>query len=165
MKFQNLTVFVPSDLGADAKNVITKTYDEESIHCTPVIYHGQHRLTRFDCDMIPYGQTNFESEFVELGIAYTIHHCDKSDPHHRCKHLRFTPEGETKRSTHTYTSRFVSVEDIEQYLEECKEQPAAMYDTMKSIAKNIRKITDPLPWDNQVEYGQRYRAKRMISNV
>lgn len=70
------------------------------------------------------------------------------------KYIRFTPEGK--------------VVHIEYYVTEANpplEKLSELLDTPEELVEYIRKFIKektPLPWDNQVEYGKRYKAMQLL---
>ena len=95
----------------------------------------QHELTKAG---IPYNYEGGKGDYYSPGTKY----------------IRFTPEGE--------------LEHIE-YCESDKNPPLEkllkLVPTPRELAEYVQQYSDdktPLPWDNQVEYGKRFRALQLL---
>lgn len=108
----------------------------------------------FEFEDVNYGDLPFLDELQQEGIAY-ISYWEAGDKYGASKQvLRFTPEGEA----------------IVKKLYDSEENPP-LYELMEHLNnpdKLIKFIKDHhstrqiLPWDNQVEYGKKYRLMRTI---
>ena len=95
-----------------------------------------------------------QHELTEAGIPYNYEWGTGDNYNPGTKYIRFTPEGELE---HIEYYEF----DINPPLEKLLE----LVSKPKELAEYVQQYSDertPLPWDNQVEYGKRYRARQLI---
>ena len=111
-------------------------------------------VSSFYFDEVIDGCIEEQHELTKAGIPYN-YEWGKGDFYTSgTKYIRFTPEGELE---HIEYYEF----DINPPLEKLLE----LVSKPKELAEHVQQFADditPLPWDNQVEYGKRYRARQLI---
>ncbi len=106
---------------------------------------------------VNYASIDALDEFLAEGIAYDFDWDQGSDFTQGESHLRFTAEGEavfTSDSPENPSGYLTSIEKALNSLTSVNEVRACL---VQIKAKHV-----PLPWDNQVEYGKVYRARKLI---
>lgn len=95
-----------------------------------------------------------EDHLTDMGIPYNYEWGTGDEYGSGTKYIRFTPEGELKHIEYFENDRNPSLEKLLELVSKPKE-----------LAEYVQQYADditPLPWDNQVEYGKRYRARQLI---
>ena len=104
----------------------------------------------FCLDEVRYCDLESLHQLTELGIAYDF---TSNDGDYYCA-SRFTNEGE-------HTSIDLAISGMNPDLSQCRALLDRPADLLDYIQKHVQAVT-PLPWDNQVEYGKRYRIKQLL---
>ena len=96
-----------------------------------------------------------QHELTKAGIPYN-YEWGKGDYYSPgTKYIRFTPEGELEHIEYCES-------DINPPIEKLLE----LVPTPRELAEYVQQYSDeitPLPWDNQVEYGKRFRALQLLN--
>ena len=96
-----------------------------------------------------------QHELTKAGIPYN-YEWGKGDYYTSgTKYIRFTPEGELEHIEYCES-------DINPPIEKLLE----LVPTPRELAEYVQQYSDektPLPWDNQVEYGKRFRALQLLN--
>lgn len=111
--------------------------------------------TAFEFEGVNYGNLEGLAALEEAGIAYEStweagHEYDAGTTS-----VRFTPEGEMVKKTIYVSDLSIPISDLMRLIN----QPEAIFE----LIKNSNDELQVLPWDNQEEYGKRYRARQLIS--
>lgn len=104
----------------------------------------------FSLEEVRYCELKCLHQLIELGIAFDFT-SDEGD--HYCA-SRFTNEGGHK-------SIAISMSAMNPDLSQCMALMDSPTDLQAYIQKHVQSVT-PLPWDNQVEYGKRYRTRQLL---
>lgn len=112
-------------------------------------------------DEVNYGELPFLDQLQNQGIAY-VSSWSKGDEYGEGEAvLRFTDTGEFILKERYESDALIHYSEIDRITMES-------YSTdefarrVKSLAKQKKENFTDLPWDNQVEYGKLYRARRLI---
>lgn len=107
-------------------------------------------------DEVNNGRIDEQDELTESGIPYNYEWGNGGNYDAGSKYIRFTPEGEVQH-----------IEYFESEINPPIEKLLELVDQPEKLAQYVRDYSakkTPLPWDNQVEYGKRYRALQLIQS-
>lgn len=96
-----------------------------------------------------------QDELTEAGIPYNYEWGMGDNYEGGQKYIRFTPEGE-----------LVHIEYYDPEINPPLEKLLKLLNTPVELAQYIQQYVEdntPLPWDNQVEYGKRYRTLQLLN--
>lgn len=106
-------------------------------------------------DEVNGGCINEQDELTKVGIPYNYDWGRGDNYEAGSKYIRFTPEGAIQR-----------IEYYESELNPPLEKLLELIDKPKELIQYIQQYANdktPLPWDNQVEYGKRYRTLQLLN--
>jgi hypothetical protein len=105
-----------------------------------------------DCN---YGELRFADKLTEQGIPHN-REWDSGDEYSAgVETVRFTSEGKVQRITIYDGSRSIDIDTLVELINN--------YEDLKEYILTKQKENEVLPWDNQIEYGRIYRARRLIT--
>lgn len=103
---------------------------------------------------VNYGELGFLSKLRDAGIAYTSKWDAGSEYGAGAEHHRFHPDG-TEQNMQVYDAdRNPELNSLLDLID----NPAQL----RMYILLHKELTTPLPWDNQVEYGKLYLAKKLV---
>ena len=111
-------------------------------------------LTSFFFYEVNNGCIEEQDQLTEMGIPYNYEWGRGDNYNPGYKYIRFTPEGD--------------LQHIEYYDDELNpplEKLLELVSKPKELAEYVQQYSNdktPLPWDNQVEYGKRFRARQLL---
>ena len=111
--------------------------------------------TGFEFDEVNYGVLKRLVALEEAGIAYESTWRAGCEYEAGTTSVRFTSEGEKVKKTIYDSDLSIPITDLMHLIN----QPEAILE----LIKNSNEEVQVLPWDNQEEYGKRYRARQLIS--
>lgn len=114
-------------------------------------------LVYFMFEEVNYGELPFLPELIEAGIAYESSWESGADFSAGTEHCRFTETGELQQLQVFVASVNPSLVDLLTLLD----GPDPLEEIRGYLLQHKARVT-PLPWENQVEYGKRYRARELI---
>lgn len=106
-------------------------------------------------DEVNDGRIDEQDELTNVGIPYNYEWGNGDNYDAGSKYIRFTPEGQ-----------LVHIEYYESEINPPLEKLLELLDKPKELVQYIQQYSDdktPLPWDNQVEYGKRYRTLQLLN--
>lgn len=113
-------------------------------------------FTRFGFEEVNYGKLGFLAALQDAGIAYDSAWIKGDNYSAGTVSLRFTEAGESvEKEVYVLIEQAPILDDLKKILDD----PIAL---RACIADWIEE-TLILPWDNQEEYGKRYRARQLIA--
>ena len=116
---------------------------------------GGTELTSLYFDDVDIGCMEEQHELTKAGIPYNYVWGMGDNYNPGTKYIRFTPEGELEHIEYCES-------DINPPLEKLLE----LVPTPRELAEYVQQYSDeitPLPWDNQVEYGKRFRTLQLLN--
>jgi len=111
--------------------------------------------TDFAFEEVNYGDLEGLVALEEAGIAYESTWRAGCEYEAGTTSVRFTSEGEKVKKTIYDSDLSIPITDLMHLIN----QPEAILE----LIKNSNEEVQVLPWDNQEEYGKRYRARQLIS--
>jgi len=112
------------------------------------------KLASLYFDEVDNGCMEAQDELTKAGIPYNYSWGRGDNYEGGMKYIRFTPEGDLEHIEYC-------VSDINPPLEKLLK----LVPTPRELAEYVQQYSDdktPLPWDNQVEYGKRFRALQLL---
>lgn len=113
----------------------------------PIAYH------RFE--EVNYGTLDFLDKLKVAGIAYESEWDSGSNFGPGVKSVRFTADGEVVEKEVYNSECSIDVHDLMVLLDKPEE--------LENLITSTHQAVSVLSWENQEEYGQRYRARQLIS--
>jgi hypothetical protein len=113
----------------------------------PIAYH------RFE--EVNYGTLDFLDKLKVAGIAYESEWDSGNNFGPGVKSVRFTADGEVVEKEVYNSECSIDVHDLMALLDKPEE--------LKNLITSTHQAVSVLSWENQEEYGQRYRARQLIS--
>jgi hypothetical protein len=144
-----VTLYVPSALEAAAKACFTFEPDEESPDDDP---NGICAFTFYE---VNYGKIEFLDKLVEVGIPFDSSWDDDGEYSSGTDYCRFTQAGEVIRKEIYDCNINPPMDTLIQYIDE----PVVL----RAFILEFKEKNCVPDWENQVEYGKRYRAKQLIA--
>lgn len=123
---------------------------EEDAVCT------EGKLHSFTFSEVNYGDLNSQDDLQTAGIAYTSSWDSGDNYREGSQYCRFTEDGNITVFDVYSGDENPSINDLLERID----QP----DRLRQFILDHREKYTPLPWDHQIEYGKRYRAKQLISS-
>lgn len=119
-------------------------------HITPY-----ENLTEFTYFEVNYADLSFLPSLIELGIAY-ISRWDAGSEYDAGKEIaRFTEDGQVIIKTIHDDDEHISVEQLMGYIR----NPERLIECIKEKHQGLQ----CLPWDNQIEWGQKYKCLQLLT--
>lgn len=143
----SVTLMVLEEQANEAKAFFIYDPDEETLD-EPFQY--------FHFSEISHGNLGFLDDLLNAGIAFDSSWCSISEYGPGTDYLRFLPDGSVW-SEEIYDSA------INPSLEKCMELIDKPEELRQYLVDHHKEVTPP-SWENQIEYGKRYRAKMLISS-
>lgn len=144
-----VTLTVPKELEAEARQIIELSGEESENDD-----HDDEWAT-FGFSEVNYGELSFLKNLQAAGIAYNSHWCAGSEYTEGTEYCRFTEEGELQLHTVYEDELGVSLHTLLPIIDD--------HEKLKAAIRLHERSTVPLPWENQVEYGKRFRAAQLIN--
>ena len=113
------------------------------------------QLASFCFDKVNNGCVEAQDELTEAGIPYNYQWGMGDRFEGGMKYIRFTSEGV-----------LVCIECVDSEINPPIEKLLELVDTPLELANYVQQYSDdktPLPWDNQVEYGKRFRMLQLLN--
>tara|TARA_B100001559_G_scaffold166459_1_gene139491 strand:- start:4705 stop:5199 length:495 start_codon:yes stop_codon:yes gene_type:complete len=146
-------LYVPAELFEQAKEIAIK-YDgqpeEENTDDDQLHYLG--------FEEVNYGELNCIRELQLAGIPYDMDWADGANYEEGVQHCRFTETGELSLKVVMGSDHSIDPSVLEEVIKKHN-----TLDAVKDFLKKHNEVVNPLPWDNQVEYGKIYRTKQLIA--
>lgn len=143
--------FVELTVLSEHENTVQAALEKELGICGQGAYPlSNGTLACFELEEVRTGNLRCLSDFDNQGIPYEVY---SSDENYYCT-SRFTADGERQAIS-------VALSEMNPDLSTCKNllnTPDALVDYIKN---HIDSVT-PLPWDNQEEYGKKYRVTQLL---
>lgn len=108
--------------------------------------------TFYDCK---YGELSFTDKLTELGIPHNREWESGHEYSAGVETIRFTSEGKVQRIVIYDGSRRIDIDTLVELINN--------YEDLKEYILTKQKENEVLPWDNQIEYGRIYMARRLIT--
>lgn len=120
------------------------------------------QLSEFAYDEVNWGVLSFLPQLQELGIPYDSHWDAGSEYSAGITYLRFTDTGEAIEKALYDEDEGIRLSDIAYIRTDIKDpvHRALAYD---AVVEREEQRVYILPWDNQVEYGKKYRTKQLLN--
>ena len=117
-------------------------------------FHKDSKFSHFEFEEVNYDELEELGKLEELGIAFNSDWTQGGDYKPGCRSCRFTPEGDIQQLELYEGEENPPIHELRQRLV----KPLQLVEYIKQYDREHT----PLPWDNQVEYGKRYRAKQLL---
>lgn len=144
-----VNLYVPAELAEQARPIIEEieglSHDEGEANY----------LYNFGFDQVNYGELRCLKDLQKEGIAYDSDWEAGGDYSKGSQSLRFTPAGEATVLVVYEADEGVSLDRLLPILDD--------HEQLKAVILEHQAATVPLSWENQVEYGKKYRALQLIN--
>ena len=117
------------------------------------------RIIEYIFNEVKWGELDFLDDLHEQGIPFDFSNDDSDD--RRFIKCRFTPDGEMILEDYLESDTKIEAQDFIFAFESCKSSQDKV-DLMNAYYMKLTNLINPLPWDNQVEYGKLYRTRKLI---
>lgn len=142
-----VTLTIPRVLISLARPLFTFNIDDADEDDDDYIFY-----TFDECN---YGDLPFTDALIRHGIPHDRAWEEGSDYGSGTEYYRFTPEGELICTQVFRHSLGINIPKLLELINN--------YEELKDYILERHKDNETLPWDNQIEYGRIYRARRLIT--
>ena len=111
--------------------------------------------TVFTFEEVNYGSLDFLDVLISKGIAYTSEWSNGCEYGSGAENTRFTSDGEAIIKTIYDSDLSIPIDTLMGIINQPEE--------LVELIKNSNEEVQVLPWDNQEEYGKRYKVRRLIN--